>query len=170
VSVLALPLSPWVGWLIDRKDARPIAVVGFVLMIAGIVGLFFCLRPGGTGGAIIVPMLLIGAGNAAFWSPNSAMTLRDLPPHLAGAGSGAYNTIRQVGAVTGVAVVGAVLQVRLSHYGDAAGEQHAYAFGQSFLPIADALLVGLVDTALLSCAKPGCGHRNVRSCPMAVSY
>src|SRR5699024_7074002 len=135
-------------------------VVGFVLMIAGIVGLFFCLRPGGAAGAIIVPMLLMGAGNAAFWSPNSAMTLRDLPPHLAGAGSGADNTIRQAGAVTRVAVVGAVLQVRLTQYGDAAGEQLASAFGQSLLPVAAALLVGLVATALSGSAKPGPCPRN----------
>ena len=160
MSVLALPLSPWIGWLIDRKDARPIAVAGFVFMIAGIVGLFICLRPGGSAVAVIVPMLLMGAGNAAFLLPNSAMTLRDLPPHLAGAGSGAYNTIRQVGAVTGVAVVGAVLQVRLSHYGDGAGEQLAYAFGQSFLPIVAALLVGLVATAVSGSAKPGPAPRN----------
>ncbi|WP_300610837.1 MFS transporter [Corynebacterium sp.] len=160
MSLLALPLSPFVGWLIDRMDARPLAVTGFFFMVAGIVGLYLVLRPGAAPAAIIVPMLLLGVGNSAVWSPNSAMTLRDLPATLAGAGSGAYNTIRQVGAVTGVAVVGAVIQIRLPHYATEGPEAIAHAFGQSMLPIAAALLVGLVATMASGKSEPGPAHRN----------
>lgn len=39
--------------------------------------------------------------------------MRQLPGHLVGAGSGVYNTSRQVGAVIGAAAVGAMMQINL---------------------------------------------------------
>ena len=59
----------------------------------------------------------MGAANAMCWSANSAVSMRDLPSDLVGAGSGVYNTSRQVGAVVGAAALGAVMQVGIASTG-----------------------------------------------------
>lgn len=50
------------------------------------------------------------------WSANSAISMRQLPPELVGAGSGVYNTSRQVGAVVGAAALGAMMQINLQFF------------------------------------------------------
>ena len=85
------------------------------------------------------------------WGPLSAITTFNLPMDLAGAGSGVYNTSRQVGAVLGSASITALMASRLSAEigtGDFSGggagqlpeplrEGFALAMGQSLLlPVA----------------------------------
>ena len=48
-------------------------------------------------------------GSAFVWAPNATTTMRGVPEEAAGAASGLYNTVRQVGSVVGVAAVGAVM-------------------------------------------------------------
>ena len=63
---------------------------------------------------LVLPFFVIGAGMAFVWSPLTATATRDLPPHLAGAGSGVYNAIRQLGAVLGSAGMAAFMASRIS--------------------------------------------------------
>jgi len=62
-------------------------------------------------GWLLIPIVLLGFANSLCWAPNSTISLRDLPGDLVGAGSGVYNTARQVGAVLGAAALGAVMQM-----------------------------------------------------------
>ncbi len=50
---------------------------------------------------------------AFIWAPLAATATRNLPPHLAGAGSGVYNAIRQLGAVLGSAGMAAFMASRI---------------------------------------------------------
>lgn len=52
---------------------------------------------------LLLPMALLGLGNAFLWAALSATATRGLPMGSAGAGAGVYNTTRQVGAVIGSA-------------------------------------------------------------------
>ena len=65
----------------------------------------------------MTPMLLLGIGNSFVWGPNSASATRNLPPRHAGAGSGVYNTTRQVGAVLGSAAIAVLMDSRLAAQG-----------------------------------------------------
>jgi hypothetical protein len=58
-------------------------------------------------------LTVTGVGMAFIWSPLAATATRNLPPHLAGAGSGVYNTTRQVGSVLGSAGVAAFMTWRI---------------------------------------------------------
>ncbi|HET6287605.1 MAG TPA: MFS transporter, partial [Amycolatopsis sp.] len=58
---------------------------------------------------ISVGAALLGAANAMAWSPLSAIAMASVDPGAAGGASGLFNTVRQVGAVAGVAVTGAIL-------------------------------------------------------------
>lgn len=96
----------------------------------------------------LVPAFIVyGLGNAFVWSPNSTSTMRDLPLHHMGVGSGVYNTTRQIGCVIGSAAIGAVLQWRIM-----AGDMGA-AYGQSIILGAVMLAVGFVS-AMLAQDKP----------------
>lgn len=136
MSILSGVLAPFVGRLVDKKDPRPILMLGFFIMAAGVFGLVIVLREGVSYWWVIPVMILLGFANAFIWSPNSTLTLRDLPPKVAGAGSGMYNFTRQLGAVTGTACLAAVLQARVDAGSSA-------AFGESLLPAALVLMVGL---------------------------
>jgi len=116
---------------------------------------------------LLLPLTLLGAASAFVWSPIGSTATRNLPMAHAGAGSGVYNTTRQVGAVLGSAGIAAMMETRLAALlpgmsGDAeaavgalAPEQHgafAAAMAQSLLLPAGVLLIGLV--AVLCFARP----------------
>jgi MFS family permease len=63
---------------------------------------------------LLLPFSAIGVGGAFMWSPLTATATRNLPPHLAGAGSAVYNSIRQLGAVLGSAGTAAFMTSRIS--------------------------------------------------------
>jgi hypothetical protein len=56
----------------------------------------------------------MGIGSAFIWAPLAATATRNLPPQLAGAGSGVYNTTRQVGSVLGSASMAAFMTSRIT--------------------------------------------------------
>ncbi|MGX1856589.1 MFS transporter [Dietzia sp. NPDC055340] len=114
-AVVSLVLAPYVGRLTDRTAPGVVSTTGFVSMIAAML-LFAAMM---TWQApvlwLLVPLVLMGAANAMCWAANSAVSMRSLPSDLVGAGSGVYNTSRQVGAVVGAAALGAVMQVGIAH-------------------------------------------------------
>ena len=57
---------------------------------------------------------MLGFANAGIWAPLSTTATRNLPPRQAGAGSGVYNTTRQIGAVLGSAAIAVLIQARLA--------------------------------------------------------
>ncbi|MEO6412993.1 MAG: DHA2 family efflux MFS transporter permease subunit [Pedococcus sp.] len=114
MAVLAGALSPVVGRLIDRMHPRTITAFGLALCS---VALFLLSRVTTTDSPIwllLVPMGLMGVANAFMWAPLAATATRNLPMSSAGAGSGIYNTTRQIGAVLGSAAIAALIEARLT--------------------------------------------------------
>ena len=75
------------------------------------------VRPDSALWQILAPMALLGFGMAGVWAPLAATATRNLPPQLAGAGSGVYNATRQVGAVLGAACIAVLIDSRLAAQG-----------------------------------------------------
>ncbi|GGQ55352.1 MFS transporter [Couchioplanes caeruleus subsp. azureus] len=110
LAVLSGALAAPAGRLADRVHPRYLTGFGFVASAVALVWLGLT-ADGGSGVAdVLAPIALIGVGNAFIWGPLTATANRNLPLHLAGAGSGVYNTTRQVGAVLGSAAVGVFMQ------------------------------------------------------------
>jgi hypothetical protein len=63
---------------------------------------------------LLLPFTGIGVGMAFIGSPLAATATRNLPPELAGAGSGVFTAARQVGSVLGSASMAAVMDWLLS--------------------------------------------------------
>lgn len=113
-AVLSGVLAPVVGKIIDRKDPKPLAIAGFLLLTLGLVVQSFVMSPRYSVLWLLVPATILGLANAGIWGPLSVSATRNLPPQRAGAGAGVYNTTRQLGAVLGSAAVASLMEARLA--------------------------------------------------------
>jgi EmrB/QacA subfamily drug resistance transporter len=107
-------LAPFVGRIVDRSHPRPIIGLGFSLVAISLTWLSIEMTSTTPIWRIVLPLTVTGVGMAFIWSPLAATATRNLPPHLAGAGSGVYNSTRQVGSVLGSAGVAAFMTWRIS--------------------------------------------------------
>ena len=69
--------------------------------------------------AVVPVLVLYGIGTGLATAQLTNITLSDIPREQVGAGSGANNTIRQVGLATGVAILGAILAAQIAAVGKA---------------------------------------------------
>ncbi len=114
MAVLNIGLAPVVGRLVDRVHPRLLATPGLLLFSAALFLYSAMLTPDIAWGWLLLPAVVLGFANALTWSPVSSTATRGLPPREAGAGSGVYNTTRQVGAVIGSAAIAVLIQARLA--------------------------------------------------------
>ena len=166
-AVLSLVLAPVVGRWMSTHDPRPLALIGFASLCGGLLWLALLMDPDASVLVLLLPFVLIGIGNACIWGPLSLTATRNLPPSQAGAGSGVYNEMRQVGSVLGSAAIATLMADRIAaRLGEATGgrvgEADAPASGAVSLPealrspfaaaMADAmwLPVGLAAVGLLA--------------------
>ena len=114
MALLSGGLAPFVGKLIDRVNPRNVAVVGMLLLAASLFWYAGMLSPDVPILWLLLPSAVMGLANAAMWAPISTTVTRNLTPRDAGAGSGVYNTTRQIGAVLGSASIAVLMQARLT--------------------------------------------------------
>lgn len=107
-------LAPFVGKIVDRAHPRPIVGFGFSAIAIAMTWLSVELTPTTPVWRLVLPLTLMGVGMAFIWSPLAATATRNLAPQLAGAGSGVYNTTRQVGGVLGSAGIAAFMTARIA--------------------------------------------------------
>ncbi|BBY31222.1 MFS transporter [Mycolicibacterium sediminis] len=107
-------LAPVVGKLVDRFPPTPIVGFGFSALAIALTWLSVEMTDTTPIWRLVLPLALIGIGMAFIWSPLAATATRHLPPDLAGAGSGVYNTMRQVGGVLGSAGMAAFMTSRIA--------------------------------------------------------
>ncbi len=107
-------LAPLVGRIVDRVHPRPVIGFGFSVLAVALTWLSIEMTPETPIWRLVLPITAMGASMAFIWSPLAATATRNLPPHLAGAGSGVYNTTRQIGAVLGSAGIAAFMTSRIA--------------------------------------------------------
>ena len=135
MAVVMIPLSPFVGKLVDRAHPRTITLIGFVTAAIAMFWSMSLINYTTPAWQLLLPMALFGVANAFLWAPLSATTTRNLPMSSAGAGAGVYNTTRQVAAALGSAAVAALIGERLAANGlGAVGTEPAAAAGSSMPP------------------------------------
>jgi EmrB/QacA subfamily drug resistance transporter len=106
-------LAPVVGMIIDRFPPLPVLGFGFSVLAIGLTWLSFEMAPATPIWRLVLAFGVIGTGMAFVWSPLTATATANLPAHLAGAGSGVYNTTRQFGAVLGSSGMAAFMTSRI---------------------------------------------------------
>nr|WP_246208019.1 DHA2 family efflux MFS transporter permease subunit [Tsukamurella spumae] len=128
LAVLSGALAAPSGKLADKVHPRYLTGFGFVANAVALFWLALVAHDTTPVIGILLPIALMGVGNAFIWGPLAATANRNLPLQLAGAGSGVYNMTRQVGAVLGSAAVGVLMQHQIEEKFSAA-TGHAGAGG-----------------------------------------
>ena len=138
MAIISGVLAPFVGRRADSIDPRILTVVGYLSFGVALVWLWAVIGPDTPVTTLLWPIALMGVANGFVWAPTSSTSMRRLDVRLAGAGSGVYNTTRQVGAVLGSACIGALMQSRIA----ATGGDVARGVADSMLLPAALIIVG----------------------------
>jgi len=111
--------APIAGLLSSRFGPKWIVTVGMLTEALALLLLSMVIQVD-TPRIVFVPIfLLYGMGLGLAIAQLTNVVLSDIPPQNYGEGSGANNTLRQVGAAIGVAILGAVLASSISTVGAA---------------------------------------------------
>nr|WP_028801023.1 MFS transporter [Streptomyces sp. 142MFCol3.1] len=103
------------GRLSRRTGDRPLVITGMLLGALGLAGWAAAgVDPAYT--LLVVPMMAAGFGTSFALTGSTATVMGSAPAAYAGAASGLFNTTRQIGSATGVALGGSLLATS-SDYG-----------------------------------------------------
>ncbi len=106
VMVIAAPLA---GALSSRIGAKWIITMGMILETTALIWMSRILFFDTPLTSITPPLMVYGAGFGLSIAQVANLVLSDIPFSKAGVASGAVNTIRQIGAALGIAIIGAVM-------------------------------------------------------------
>lgn len=103
-------IAPVAGLLAGRIGVRPVVLTGMGLQTAALVWLGVVTQVTTPYPDILPAFVLGGMGMGLTFAPLSSAVVNAVTGNLEGQASGAYNAIRELGGVFGVAILGAVFQ------------------------------------------------------------
>jgi EmrB/QacA subfamily drug resistance transporter len=101
-------VAPVAGALINRLGARALVTLGLTLQAGGMAWIAAIAAPGMTYWHTIAPMVVAGAGISMAMPAAQSAVMNAVTSREVGKASGAFMTMRQLGAVFGLAVAAAV--------------------------------------------------------------
>jgi EmrB/QacA subfamily drug resistance transporter len=107
LMAMVILVSPVSGWISQRIGPRATVLIGAVLGLAGVCWLAF--GPAARLGAVLPPLAVFGIGLGLSSAPSQAAAMNAVGEHQGGMAAGLMTTLRYVGGVCGVAVLGLVL-------------------------------------------------------------
>lgn len=113
VVIFAAPLS---GWLSDRIGSRWLVSAGMLVLAGGFFLARAAMSLAADWSSFVIPFMICGIGIGMVMAPLTAVVMASAPRDKAGQASGVLSTMRQLGSVLGIAVMGAVLQNRAAVY------------------------------------------------------
>src|SRR5437899_22268 len=114
MSLTSMLTAPFAGRFADRIGGKYILIAGIILFTIGMGTIALVAGPDSTWINFLLPAVVAGLGIGMTFAPMTTVAMRNIEPRVAGAASGVLNTIRQLGAAVGSAVVGALLQNQLA--------------------------------------------------------
>jgi len=114
LSFALLPTAVGIPKLAPAARPRLIVRLGLLSMTAGTLVLIGGISPGADAGIVAVPMVLMGLGIGALASQLGAVTVSAVPDQQSAEVGGLQNTVTNLGASLGTALVGAVLIASLT--------------------------------------------------------
>jgi len=125
----------WAGvaqGLVTRFGAKPIMVIGFIGMLAGMLWYTTIPVHGSYWSDLLPGYLIIGFAIPFAFIPVSIAALAGIEHHEAGLASGIFNTAQQIGGAVGVAVVSSVQISRFDHLVSTHGFASAFTSGTRY--------------------------------------
>jgi EmrB/QacA subfamily drug resistance transporter len=153
-------IAPIVGPMADKYGNRPFMALGMALQAIGFGWVAFAAEPGMGFGKLIGPLLVAGVGIGIVFPTVANGVMTAVGPHEIGIASGTSATLREVGAVFGVALTATVF----SHPGNFTSHQTFITnFSHALWLCAAFSAVGI----LVSLAYPS--HRAIREAATPVA-
>ncbi len=169
VPITAALVAPFSGALSDRIGQRLPASIGIAVLTAGLLSLA-TLPPDFTVADLVWRLVLIGAGQGIFLSPNSSSILGSVPRPRLGTSSGMIAEMRVVGQALGIVLSAAVVSLRLpAHMTALAGLPPEQARQQAFAMAAhDAFVVAGLICSLGIVTSLARGPRQAPEAPLGL--
>ncbi len=103
-------VAPLAGLLAARIGSRPVVIAGMALQASALAWLGWIAQPGTAYIDLLPAFIMGGIGMGLTFAPLSSAVINSISSSLEGQASGAYNSIRELGGVFGIAILGAVFQ------------------------------------------------------------
>jgi len=114
MSVTSMVTAPLAGRMADKIGGKYILMTGITLFTVGMALIRQVAAADSTWINFFIPAVIAGGGMGMTFAPMTTVAMRNISPRFAGSASAVLNTIRQLGAAIGSAVVGAILQNQLA--------------------------------------------------------
>lgn len=119
IALLPMPIGVFIFSALSTRLAKTIAPkrmiqAGFLTSGIGLIVLYFLMGPDASALHLSPGFFIYGAGFGMIMPQISNLTLSAVKPAQAGEASGVNNTMRQLGATLGSAIIGAILLTSLS--------------------------------------------------------
>jgi predicted MFS family arabinose efflux permease len=103
--------------LLPRFGPKPLVLTGTVLLVVGLLMLTRLSVDSGYAAAVFAPMLVLGVGGGLGFVPLTPVIMATVEAADAGAAGGALQTMQQIGASLGLAVLVSVFGAAVRHAG-----------------------------------------------------
>jgi EmrB/QacA subfamily drug resistance transporter len=151
-TLTGIIVSPYAGRLAARYGYRIVVTTGLALAGLGLLALGMVHADTGYGN-VWWRLGVVGTGFALAMSPLTGAAIQAVSPREGGLASGISSTTRQIGAVLGVALLGAIVRTRQS-----AGASFETGLNSAFLTAGTVTVAAAVFTGLwLASSKPAAG-------------
>ena len=154
MAISVFIFAPIAGVLATRFGPKWIITTGMVLEAAALFSMSQVISISNPVYYLYPVLVVYGAGVGLAISQVTSTVLMSIPWQKAGVGSGANNTVRQIGSAFGIAVIGAILVAQISTVGQAELAASTVNFGQTGIAILKAAfnsgLSGGIDPSLIA--------------------
>ena len=154
MAISVFIFAPIAGVLATRFGPKWIITTGMVLEAAALFSMSQIISISNPVYYLYPVLVVYGAGVGLAISQVTSTVLMSIPWQKAGVGSGANNTVRQIGSAFGIAVIGAILVAQISTVGQAELAASTVNFGQTGISILKAAfnsgLSGGIDPSLIA--------------------
>ena len=114
LPVVIIFVAPFAGRMTDRIGGRWLLFAGTAITAIGIY-LMSDLTSATSETSLILPMAVCGLGMGLVMAPVTTVVMASTPLQQSGMGAGILATMRQIGSVMGISVLGAILQNQLAN-------------------------------------------------------
>ena len=116
LAAIVIVASPTAGALSDRLGAKWLMFVGMLITALGFYLTRRVMVTHGSWPSLVLPFIISGFGIGMVMPPSTSAVMGAVRAERAGQASGVLSSVRQIGSVLGIAVMGAVLQNRAVAY------------------------------------------------------
>ena len=134
MSLASIASAPFAGRMADKYGGKDSLIVGLVLWAGGIALVLWSIRLYYDRRELIIGLIVAGFGLGMTFAPLQTIAMHRVRPQQASAAAGLINTARQLGAVLGSAVTGALLQAQLAARLGPSARANVQALPESFRP------------------------------------